>query len=428
VTDVDPTQSLPTERTFRQLQLSDERLAALEALGWLIPTPIQWRAIPPALEGRDVVGIAQTGTGKTGAFMIPVLERIEPRGGLQALVLCPTRELAQQVAEDTVALARGTTVRCEAIYGGVGYGPQNKALSEGFEVISATPGRFIDHLKRGNVDPSRLAFLILDEADRMLDMGFRPQIEEVMRKLPTGRTTMLFSATMPHGVHDLALRLTRDPAWVEAAPSGTTASGITELVYSVKPEKKPDLLLHLLEAPEWDQVLVFTRTKAGADVLEARLGRQGIRTDVMHSDRQMKHRTQALDQFASGKVRVLVATDIAQRGLDVEGISHVVNYDVPLDPEDYVHRIGRTARAGAEGTAVTFVTASDLGALKTLENHLARRIERVHLSDFDYAGTPRTEGGSSTTRGRHSRAPRGMGSRDVGDLTPEELEKLLKFD
>jgi len=425
VTDVDRTEPLPAVRTFRELQLSEERLAALEALGWLIPTPIQWRAIPPALDGRDVVGIAQTGTGKTGAFMIPVLERIEPGGGLQALALCPTRELAQQVAEDTVALARGTTVRCEAIYGGVGYGPQIKALSEGFEVISATPGRFIDHLKRGNVDASRLGFLILDEADRMLDMGFRPQIEEVMRKLPSGRRTMLFSATMPHGVHDLALRLTREPAWVEAAPSGTTASGIAELVYSVKPEKKPDLLLHLLESPEWDHVLVFTRTKAGADVLEARLERQGIRTDVMHSDRQMKHRTRALDHFATGKVRVLVATDIAQRGLDVEGISHVVNYDVPLDPEDYVHRVGRTGRAGAEGTAVTFVTASDLGALKTLENHLSRRIERVHLTDFDYAGTPRTEAGSSTTRGRHSRAPRGMGSRDVGDLSPEELEKLL---
>ena len=428
MTDADLIEPLPAERSFRELELSDERLAALETLGWVTPTPIQWRAIPPALDGRDVVGIAQTGTGKTGAFMIPALERLKPGSGLQVLVLCPTRELAQQVAEDAIALALGTTVRCEAIYGGVGYGPQNEALAKGYEVITATPGRFIDHMKRGNVDLSKLDFLILDEADRMLDMGFRPQIEEVIRRVPSGRRTMLFSATMPHGVHDLALRLTRNPAWVEAAPSGTTASGITELIYSVKPEKKPDLLLHLLEAPEWDQVLVFTRTKAGADVLEARLERQGIRTDAMHSDRQMKHRTQALDQFANGSLRVLVATDIAQRGLDVEGISHVVNFDVPLDPEDYVHRIGRTARAGAKGTAVTFVTAGDLGALKTLENHLGRRIDRVHLSDYDYAGTPQTDSGSSTTRGRHSRSPRGMGSRSAADLSPEELEKLLKFD
>ncbi|HSR41980.1 MAG TPA: DEAD/DEAH box helicase [Longimicrobiales bacterium] len=417
----------PPDATFRDLDLSEVRLAAIEALGWVIPTPIQWKAIPPAMDGADVVGIAQTGTGKTGAFMIPALELLEPGGGLQVLVLCPTRELAQQVAEDTVALSRGTAVRCEAIYGGVGYGHQNKALAEGFEVIVATPGRFIDHMKRGNVDLSGLRFFILDEADRMLDMGFRPQIEEVMRKVPGRRRTMLFSATMPHGVHDLALRLTDDAVWVEAAPSGTTASGISEVVYSVKPEKKPDLLLELLQDPEWDQVLVFTRTKAGADVLEARLERQGIRTDVMHSDRHMRHRTRALDHFASGKIRVLVATDIAQRGLDVEGISHVVNYDVPLDPEDYVHRVGRTGRAGALGTAVTFVTARDLGALKTVENRLGRRLERVHLSEFDYAGTPRTESGGHSARGRHSRAPRGMGSRDADDLSPEELEELLKF-
>jgi ATP-dependent RNA helicase RhlE len=416
-----------TEHLFQDLKLSDVRLAAVEALGWVKPTPIQVRAIPAALEGRDVVGIAQTGTGKTGAFMIPALERIDVGGGLQVLVLCPTRELAQQVAEDSEALARGTSVRCQAIYGGVGYGPQNDALAQGWEVIVATPGRFIDHMKRGNAGMSGIKVLVLDEADRMLDMGFRPQIEEVLRKVPKSRQTMLFSATMPHGVHDLSTRITDDALWVEAAPSGTTASGITELVYSVKPERKPDLLVELLKDPAWDHVLVFTRTKAGADVLEARLERQGIRTDVMHSDRQMKHRTRALDQFATGKIRVLVATDIAQRGLDVEGISHVVNYDVPLDPEDYVHRIGRTARAGAEGTAVTLVTAGDLGHLRSVELHLGRDLERVHVAEFDYAGTPRTETSRSTTHGRHSRSPRGMGSREAEDLSPDELAELLKF-
>ncbi len=416
-----------TQKTFAELGLSDEARAAVEALGWTQPTPIQTRAIPPALEGKDVVGIAQTGTGKTGAFMLPTLERIEAGGGLQALILCPTRELAQQVAEDTEALSKGTSIRTAAIYGGVKYGPQNDALREGFEVIAATPGRFIDQMQRGNADLSSVRFFILDEADRMLDMGFRPQIEEVMRRVPRQRQTMLFSATMPHGVHDLALRITREAVWVEAAPSGTTASGITEVVYSVKPEKKPELLLHLLAQPGWDQVLVFSRTKAGADVLESRLERQGIRTDVMHSDRAMRERTGALENFATGKVRVLVATDIAQRGLDVEGISHVVNYDVPLDPEDYVHRIGRTGRAGAAGTAVTFVTAGDLGHLKSLEHHLGRSLEREHLAEFDYAGAPKADTSTSPTRGRHSRSPRGLGARLGDELSPEELADLLKF-
>jgi ATP-dependent RNA helicase RhlE len=421
VSDLDP------DITFAQLELSEAARAAVEALGWIHPTPIQRKAIPPAMQGKDVVGIAQTGTGKTGAFMLPTLERIRAGGGLQALILCPTRELAQQVAEDTEALSKGTSIRTAAIYGGVKYGPQNDALSEGYEIIAATPGRFIDQMRRGNADLATVRFFILDEADRMLDMGFRPQIEEVMRGVPRGRQTMLFSATMPHGVHDLALRITQDAVWVEAAPSGTTASGIEEVVYSVKPEKKPDLLLHLLSQPGWDQVLVFTRTKAGADVLEARLERQGIRTDVMHSDRAMRERTGALGDFASGKVRVLVATDIAQRGLDVEGISHVVNFDVPMDPEDYVHRIGRTGRAGALGTAVTFVTAGDLGRLKSLEHHLGRSLAREHLPDFDYAGTPRAETSTSPTRGRHSRSPRGLGARLGQQLSPEELAELLKF-
>ena len=410
---------------FSDLDLSPQRLAAVEALGWTVPTPIQRKAIPPGLRGSDVVGIAQTGTGKTGAFMIPGLERVEAGAGLQILVLCPTRELAQQVAEDTEALAKGTSIRCEAIFGGVGYGPQITALDKGYEVIVATPGRFIDHMQSGRVDLGKVHYLVLDEADRMLDMGFRPQIEQVFRSMPAKRQTMLFSATMPNGVHDLALRLTRDAEWIEAAPAGTTASGIEEFFYSVKPEKKPELLLELMREPGWDHVLIFTRTKAGADVLERRLEREGIEVDVMHSNRQMKQRTRALDRFATGKVRVLVATDVAQRGLDVEGISHVVNYDVPLDPEDYVHRIGRTGRAGATGTAVTFVTAADLGAIKSLEHRLGRRVPREHLPDFDYAGTPQAETRTAAKRGRKTRSPQGMGTRSADDLSPEELEALL---
>ena len=411
--------------SFSELSLSPERLAAIEALGWKIPTPIQTKAIPAGLSGQDVVGIAQTGTGKTAAFMIPALERIQMGKGTQVVVMCPTRELAQQVSEDTEALAKGTRIRAQAIFGGVSYKAQIDALEGGYEVIVATPGRLIDHLQSKRGDLSEVRYLVLDEADRMLDMGFRPQIEQVLKALPRDRQTMLFSATMPNGVHDLALRITREAVWIEAAPPGTTASGIEEFFYSVKPEKKPDLLFELVRRPGWDQVLVFTRTKAAADVLEGRLSREGIPTDALHSDRQMKDRARALEHFSTGKVRVLVATDLAQRGLDVEGISHVVNYDVPLDPEDYVHRIGRTGRAGAKGTAITFVTAGDLGAMKSLEHRLGRTVERVHLPEFDYTGTPQTEKGSASSRGRNSRSPRGMGARSVADLTPEELQALL---
>jgi ATP-dependent RNA helicase RhlE len=410
---------------FKDLNISPERLAAIEALGWTKPTPIQTQAIPAGLTGKDVVGIAQTGTGKTAAFMIPALERIQMGQGLQVLVLCPTRELAQQVAEDTEALSKGTKVRVAAIFGGVGYGPQIQALEGKYEVIVATPGRFIDHIQSKRVDLGNARYLVLDEADRMLDMGFRPQIEQCIKGMPRDRQTMLFSATMPHGVHDLALRITHEATWIEATPAGTTAEGIDELFYSVKPEKKPDLLLDLIKQPGWEQVLIFTRTKAAADVLEARLQREGIPADALHSARQMKDRTRALEKFATGKVRVLVATDLAQRGLDVEGISHVVNYDVPLDPEDYVHRIGRTGRAGAHGTAVTFVTAGDLGALKSLEHRLGRHVDRTHIPEYDYAGTPQTESRAATARGRKSRSPSGMGSRSAKDLSPEELDELL---
>ena len=233
---------------------------------------------------------------------------------------------------------------------------------------------------------------------------------------------MLFSATMPNGVHALALRITHDAEWLEATPSGTTAEGISQVAYFVKPSRKQDLLLELLEGQGWDHILIFTRTKRGADALETRLKRAGVSADVMHSDRQMSHRTRALDRFANGTVRVLVATDIAQRGLDVEGISHVVNYDIPLDPEDYVHRIGRTGRAGATGTAVTFVTAGDLGALKSLEYRLGHPLERIHLPEYDYAGQSMRD-----TKTAPKTRSRGMGAKRGDELTPEQLAELLKF-
>jgi len=412
-------------KLFAELGLSEESLAAIEALGWKQASPIQAEAIPHAIQGKDIVGIAQTGTGKTGGFMIPTLERIEGNRTVQALIMAPTRELAQQVAEDTRALARGTNIRVAEIVGGVPYKPQIDALTSGVEVIAATPGRLIDHMGRKNVDLSTVRVLILDEADRMLDMGFRPQIDEVLKKVPKKRQTLLFSATMPNGVHALALRIMNDPVWVEVAPAGTTAEGITELVYSVKPQKKPDLLHHLLQESGWDHVLVFSRTKAGADTLQVFLERHGIGTDAMHSDRRMAHRTRALDRFASGKIRVLVATDIAQRGLDVEGITHVVNYDVPTDPEDYVHRIGRTGRAGAVGTAVTFVTAGDLGNLRSIEYRLGRELERISLPDFDYGGPSMAAAPDKKVKGRNTTR---LGAKSGKDLSPEELKKLLNFE
>lgn len=398
----------------------------MDALGWTEPTPIQAQAIPALQAGRDLVGIARTGTGKTGAFMLPSLDAVEEGGGLQVLVLCPTRELARQVQDDTVAFAKGSHVRCSVIHGGVSYGPQTDALARGDEVIVATPGRLIDLQKRGSAKLKGVRILILDEADRMLDMGFRPQIEDVVRGLGRRPQTLLFSATMPNPVHDLALRMTRDPAWIEVTPSGTKAQGISEVAYSVRPEKKPDLLAHLLEQPEWQQVLVFTRTKVGADVLQTRLRAEGVSCDVIHSNRQMSERTRAVARFTEGAVRVLVATDIAQRGLDIDGISHVVNYDVPLDPDDYVHRIGRTGRAGATGEAVTFVAAADLGAFRALEHELGRTLERVHHPEFDFAGGAVREGDDPSPRKRRRKS--GSGSKADVVLAPEELAALLSHD
>ena len=409
--------------SFSALELSELRLAAVETLGWTEPTPVQRQTVPFVLERRDVVGIARTGTGKTGAFMLPALDMVRAGGGLQVLVLCPTRELAHQVQEDTVAFARGSNLRATVICGGVGYQPQLDALARGDEIVVATPGRLIDLKKRGKAKLTGVRILILDEADRMLDMGFRPQIEEVARGLGARPQTLLFSATMPNGVHDLALRMTKDPAWVEVSPSGTMAQGISEIAYSVRPDKKPGLLVHLMQQPGWEQVLVFTRTKRGADALRSRLDKARVSCDVIHGDRQMRERGRALDRFTEGKVRVLVATDIAQRGLDIEGISHVVNYDVPMDPGDYIHRIGRTGRAGATGVAVTFVTASDLGAFRTLEYQLERRLEKVHHPDFDFAGGIVQE--RPEAEAPRSRAGRGMGSKAGEALDPEELAALL---
>jgi ATP-dependent RNA helicase RhlE len=407
---------------FDELTSSDALLRAVADLGWTVPTPIQRKAIPAAREGRDVLGIAQTGTGKTGAFLIPTIESQEGGEGLRTLVLCPTRELAQQVASDARELCAHTEMFVGEIYGGVPYEPQIRDLRAGFDILVATPGRLIDHLDKGNVDLSEVEVLILDEADRMLDMGFRPQIERVLARMPRQRQTLLFSATMPNGVHALAMRIQTEPVWVEATPQATAAETVEQIVYSVRPDRKVDLLVELMQDPEMDQVLVFTRTKRGADLLFHRLRSAGIGVNVIHGDRNMQQRGSAMEAFSEGHVQVLVATDVAQRGLDIEGISHVVNFDVPADPEDYVHRIGRTGRAGASGDAITFMTAAELGQVRSIERVLGYPLARVSLEGFDYGGTMSSQSGPAT---KPSGGRRRLGSRSTKDLSPEELKRLL---
>ncbi len=407
---------------FRDLVSDGALLRAVDDLGWEKPTPIQAKAIPPVKAGRDLVGVAQTGTGKTAAFFLPILEQQLNDDVLRTLVVCPTRELAKQVAEDARALLQHTELWVGEVYGGVPIGPQIRDLRAGFDVLVATPGRLIDHLERGTADLSTVRTLVLDEADRMLDMGFRPQIEAIIRHLPAERQNLLFSATMPHGVHALAMQILKDPEWVEATPDTMAAETVEQVVYSVRPDRKLDLLLKLLDEEDMDQVLVFCRTKSATDLLHARLQGQGVNVGILHGDKDMKQRRRAMDAFAGGRVQLLVATDVAQRGLDIEGISHVINYDVPHDPEDYVHRIGRTGRAGAAGDAITFMTGGELAQIHAIERLLGYGIPRISLEGFDYAGS------SNKGAQRRELAPRKrrtLGARNLDDLSEEEREKLF---
>ena len=412
--------------SFDDLVTSESLRVAIRALGWNQPTPIQTKAIPPVREGRDIVGIAQTGTGKTGAFLLPSLEKLEQGApGLRLLVLCPTRELAQQVAHDARELGSQAGLWVVEVVGGMPMRPQIRDLRAHPDIVVATPGRLIDHVNRRNVDLSQVQVLVLDEADRMLDMGFRPQLEEILRELPSRRQTLLFSATMPNGVHALALRILKDPEWVSVSPERVAAETVEQVVYPVRPEKKGDLVLELLNEPGMDQVLIFTRTKIGADALGTKLERAGVSVGVMHGDRNMKQRMKALEAFDEGHIRVLVATDVAQRGLDIEGISHVINYDVPQDPEDYVHRIGRTGRAGAKGDAITLMTGADLALVRSIEQTLGYVLPRVSLEEYDY---PHGGANAATTAApvRTNRTGSRVGSRSAAQLSPEELAALLK--
>ncbi len=366
--------------TFDALGLSPVSLRAVRELGFTVPTPVQAAAIPPALAGRDVLASAQTGTGKTAAFGLPILERLAPlpRKRTRALILAPTRELAAQIAAHLTALGQGANLRVAAIYGGVGFGGQRAAFARGAEIVVATPGRLMDLMQQGAARLDDVSLLVLDEADRMLDMGFLPAVKRIVAKLPGERQTLLFSATIAAEVEQLARELMRAPVRVEMVPNSTAtaAAGITHTAYTVPQQSKTDLLVELLKDDNIYNAIAFTRTKARADRLALALGKHKVPAERIHGDRSQAQRTRALADFKRGKVRVLVATDVAARGIDIADLGHVVNYDVPMVPEDYVHRVGRTARAEQTGDAITFVAHEEERLFRDIEKAVGRRIDR----------------------------------------------------
>jgi len=374
---------------FATLGLSETLLRALRHEGHTTPTPIQAAAIPPAMAGRDLFGCAQTGTGKTAAFVLPIvhqmLQRPAPReAGIRALILTPTRELAAQIGERIGVYARFTGLRHAVIYGGVGMQNQVQTLRAGVDLLVACPGRLVDLMSQGLVRLQKVEFFVLDEADRMLDEGFLPSIRRVVGVLPRQRQTLLFSATMPPEIAPLAAQVLRDPLHIEATPVASAPDTISQSVYFVAQEHKRDLLRHVLGDRNVTRAIVFTRTKHGADRVARQLAQGEIHAEAIHGDKAQSTRLRALSRFKDGQVRVLVATDLAARGIDVSGISHVINYDLPMDPEAYVHRIGRTARAGSQGVALSFCSGEEQARLKGIERLIQRRVPIEH--DHPYAG------------------------------------------
>ena len=372
---------------FSHFKLHPDLLRGLKDLGFTRPTPIQAEAIPPALEGRDLLACAMTGSGKTAAFLLPILHQLmgRPRGTTRALVLTPTRELAAQIAEDLTALAVHTPLTTAAIFGGVGMGPQEHAFRSGVDVIVATPGRLLDHFRAPYARLTGLEFLVLDEADRMLDMGFLPDIRRVLRHLPKRRQTLFFSATIPPPIAELSKEMLHTPATINIERRSLPAVGITHAVYPVPQHLKAILLLALLKSGEVRDALVFTRTKHRADRLARQLDEHRVKVQRIHGNRSQSQRTEALAGFKSGRYQVLVATDIAARGIDVTALGHVINFDVPGQPEDYIHRVGRTARAELTGSAFTLMSPEEEGSVRDIERAIGKRLPRVTMPDFDYA-------------------------------------------
>jgi ATP-dependent RNA helicase RhlE len=381
---------------FTKLGLSPSVLEGVRAAGYITPTPIQLRGIPLVLAGRDIIGSAQTGTGKTAAFALPILTKLDRHApGPRALILEPTRELAAQVETAIRDFARFTNLKVTVVYGGVGYGRQLDELRAGTDVLAATPGRLLDHLERGTVRLDKVQFLVLDEADRMLDMGFLPDVRRIVERCPRQRHTSLFSATIPPQIETLIQWAMRGPETIEIGARRTPAETVKHVIYPVADSQKSDLLLELLKRVNFSSVLIFCRTKHGADRVVGLLKRNNHAVAVLHSNRTQREREQALQGFRSGRYEVLVATDIAARGLDIADVSHVINYDVPQHPEDYIHRIGRTGRAEAHGDAFTIMTAEDGSHVFAIERFISQKIPRVKLENFDYKYTMLFEEGKS---------------------------------
>jgi len=427
--------------TFESLGLNAALLRAISDQGYTEPTPIQQQAIPAILDGRDILAGAQTGTGKTAGFTLPLLQRLDRHphdrghGHVRALIVTPTRELAAQIDDSVIAYGRHLPLRSTVIFGGVKPGPQVKRLKAGVDIIVATPGRLLDLVSQGEIDLSRIEILVLDEADRMLDMGFIHDIRRIIKLVPRKRQTLLFSATFSDEIRRLSAGLLHNPEHIDVAPRNTTAERISQLVHPVARSSKRALLSWLIGSKEWRQVLVFTRTKHGANRLARQLERDGLTTAAIHGNKSQGARTRALAGFKSGKLRVLVATDIAARGLDIEQLPHVVNYELPNIPEDYVHRIGRTGRAGMEGEAVSLVSADENGYLRDIERLLGQKIPRETIAGYEQSaddaraakeaprgnrgggrggqrrnGSPRSGNGRGNNGGRQGNRRRGHGN------------------
>ena len=372
---------------FSKLGLSPQVIEGVTAAGYVEPTAIQLRAIPLVMAGRDLIGCAQTGTGKTAAFALPILSRLDRHGVARALVLEPTRELAAQVETAIRDYGRFTDLRMVVLFGGAGYGKQDQGLRQGADIVVATPGRLLDHLQRGTLKLNQIEILVLDEADRMLDMGFMPDVRRIVERCPRNRQTMLFSATIPPEIEQLVKWALRKPETVEIGQRRAPAETVTHALYPVANDQKQAILDELLKRTDFDQVLIFCRTKHGADRVARKLQQQGHAVAVLHSNRTQSEREKALSGFRDGRYEVMVATDIAARGIDVQQISHVINYDVPHHPEDYVHRIGRTGRAQSVGDAFTIMTGEDVQEVAAIERFIGQKIPRVKLEGFNYEFT-----------------------------------------
>jgi ATP-dependent RNA helicase DeaD len=388
-----------TEQTFSELGLSKVMLAALQNAGYLAPTPIQAGLIPRALEGIDVVGQARTGTGKTAAFVIPILEQLMPRRqvhGAQALILVPTRELAVQVRGEVEKLAHGRRVQCVALYGGKPIRGQIEKLRRGAQIVVGTPGRVLDHLGRRTLTLDDVWCVVLDEADRMLDIGFRPDIEKILRRCPTERQTLLLSATVPPPIERLSKRYMFEPETQNFSPTDVSVETIEQSYFTVDPRRKFDLLVRLLDREQPQQAIIFCRTKRGTQRIYERLSKRLKGVDCIHGDMQQSARDRVMKSFRSGDLRYLVATDVVGRGIDVTGVSHIINYDTPTFCDDYVHRVGRTGRMGREGVAFTFVTPEEGTELTRIEQRINRLLKRDEIEGFEAAG-PVVEEGPSTS-------------------------------